>query len=244
MRPLIGILLDYQDQGSFSSRPHNALRCAYFDAIAAAGGLPVGLGYAASTANELLDRIDGLILPGGFYPFPPAYYGEADNGAKVHPRATFESELAAFALERDMPVLGICAGMQVLGAIRGGILYRDLHDHVRTSIDHLNERPAEEVAHTVTVTPGTLLQAVTGARTFGVNTAHGEAFASLPADVVVSAVAPDGVIEGIELPDRHFAIGVQWHPEFFAAKGNPNRKLLDTLVAVAGGEAPPERAAA
>jgi len=244
MRPLIGILLDYQSEGTFSSRPHNALRCAYFDAIAKAGGLPVAIGYAEGTADDLLDRIDGLILPGGFYPFPAGYYGKPDDGEPVHPRAAFEVDLAEGALARDMPVLGICAGMQVLAAVRGGTLYRNLHDVYDTEIDHLNERPAEEVAHSVSITPGTLLHAITGRKEMDVNTAHNEAVATVPDGIIANAVAPDGVIEGLELPDRRFALGVQWHPEFFQAAGDPNRLLFEVHVAVAAGKAPPERAAA
>lgn len=241
LRPLIGILLDYQDSGSFSTRPHNALRCAYFDAVDKAGGLPVGIGYVPDALDGLLDRIDALIIPGGFYPFPAVYYGEPDDGARPHPRAAFEIALTIRALDIDMPVLGICAGMQVLGILRGGLMHRDIHTAIETPIDHLNEKPAEEIAHRVSVTPGTLLHAIVGAPEIGVNTAHREGFTELPANVTVSAVAPDGVIEALELDDRQFALGVQWHPEFFLERGDPNRLIFETFVEVAGGAAPPAR---
>ena len=244
MRPLIGILLDYEAEGSFSKRPHNALRCAYFDAIDAAGGLPVGLGYVAGTSDALLERLDGLVLPGGFYPFPAPCYGEPDNGAAAHPRAAFERTLTERALERDLPVLGICAGMQVLGLLRGAVIHRDIHKVVDTAIDHLNERPAEETAHDVEVVPGTLLHAITAQARFAVNTAHREGFTELPAGVTASAFAPDGVIEALELNGYRFALGVQWHPEFFLGTGDPNRRIFDIFVKVAAGASPPARVAA
>lgn len=244
MRPLIGILLDFEAEGSFSKRPYNALRCAYFDAVDKAGGLPLGLGYVPDTMNDIIDRLDGLVVPGGFYPFPSVYYGEPDDGAPPHPRVAFEFSLVENALELDMPILGICAGMQVLGILRGGILHRDIHKAIKTGIDHLNERPAEEAAHDVEVVPGSLLHAITERTRFGVNTAHREGFTELPRNVTASAHAPDGVIEALELEDHRFALGVQWHPEFFLEAGDPNRRIFEVFVEVAAGASPPGRLAA
>lgn len=239
IRPLIGILLDYQDEGTFSSRPHNALRCAYFDAIDTAGGVPVAIGYTPDVIDDLLDRIDGLVIPGGFYPFPAIYYGEEEDEAPVHPRAAFEVTLTRRALDLDMPILGICAGMQVLGILRGATIHRDIHQAVETDIDHLNERPAEEVAHTVAVTPGTLLHSIVDAREIGVNTAHREGFTEMPDNITVNAVAPDGAIEGIEFADHTFCLGVQWHPEFFLKPGDPNRRLFEAFCNAATAHAAP-----
>jgi putative glutamine amidotransferase len=232
-RPMIGILLDYVAEGSFSSRPHYALRQGYFDAIEAAGGVPIALPYQHDVVGDYLDRIDGIVLPGGFYPFPGSYYGEApEPGETIHPRVAFETDFANAILDRDKPVLGICAGMQVLGAALGAMLYRDLHEVVNTSIDHLNEKPAEEIAHDVTVTPGTRLHEIVGRDSMGVNTAHREALAAIPDGAITNAVAPDGVIEGMEIPSRKFALAVQWHPEFFRDPGDPNLALFEHLVKV------------
>lgn len=239
MRPLIGILLDYQDSGTFSPRAHHALRCAYFEAVNVAGGLPVGLGYMPETIGETLDRIDGLIVPGGFYPFPATHYGEPGDGMPPHPRAAFEIGLTARAVDRDMPVLGICAGMQILGILRGGILHRDVHQAITTTIDHLGAAPAEEIAHRVTVTSGTRLRAMTGCPEMGVNTAHREGFTTLPPTITVSATAPDGVIEALEFDDRRFVLGVQWHPEFFPVPDDPNRRIMEAFVNAAHGAGRP-----
>jgi putative glutamine amidotransferase len=232
-RPTIGILLDYADSGSFSSRPHYALRTAYFDAIWQAGGLPVGLPYIDAARTDYLDKLNGLVVPGGFYPFPAEVYGDAPDGLSVHPRYAFERTLMDAALDQDLPTLGICAGMQVMAAARGATMYRDIANDLDCAVDHLNEKPAEEAAHAVSIAPGTKLHSIAGAETIDVNTAHNEALKDIPPTIVVSARAPDGIVEAIELPDRRFALGVQWHPEFFLSAGNPNASLFKHLVAEA-----------
>lgn len=233
-RPLIGILMDYEEAGSFSARPHYALRCAYFEAILKAGGLPVALPYLEDARDDYLERCDGLIVPGGFYPFPAALYGRkpAPNET-VHPRYAFETGLTRAALDRDLPLFGICAGLQVIAAEVGGTIYADVHEEPGTDIDHLNGRPAEEAAHGVAITPGTLLHRITGTERLDVNTAHREALRAAPDGLIVNAVAPDGIIEGIELPDRRFCLGVQWHPEFFLNDGNPHLALFQAFVQAA-----------
>ncbi len=233
-RPLIGILLDYAKEGSFSSRPHYALRQAYFDAVDCAGGIPLGLPYQSRLRMEYLDRLDGFILPGGFYPFPDSYYGDRENSSEpVHPRVSFEEEFTKALLDQDKPLLGICAGMQAMGAALGAKMYRDVHGAIETHIDHLNEKPAEDIAHQVTISEGTRLHAITDCTALGVNTAHREALMSVPDGAILNAIAPDGVIEGIEVPDHRFALAVQWHPEFFLNRGDPNLAIFEALIAAA-----------
>lgn len=233
-RPVIGVLLDYEASGSFSKRPHYALRTAYFDAVWKAGGLPVGIPYIEAAREAYLTSLDGLIVPGGFYPFPAAVYGQPENGAEEHPRYAFERTLMTDALDRDLPTLGICAGMQVMAVARGATIYADIAGELQCAVDHLNEKPAEEHAHTVAVGAGTRLHDITGLSEISVNTAHNEALKDIPDGIVVSARAPDGIVEAIELPDRRFAIGVQWHPEFFLEDGDPNFRLFEHLIDAAG----------
>jgi putative glutamine amidotransferase len=235
-RPLIGILLDYQPSGSFSSRPYYALRTGYFDAVWQAGGLPVALPYLSEATEEYLGRLNGVILPGGFYPFPARLYGEtAPAGETVHPRYAFEESFARRVIDADKPLLGICAGMQVMAAATGAILYRDVRAELPTDIDHLDGKPAEEAAHGVAIQPGSLLAKTLGVTAMEVNTAHREALKDGLANLTVSATAPDGVVEGIEIGGHRFCLGVQWHPEFFARPGDPNLKLFSRLVAAAAG---------
>lgn len=233
-RPTIGILLDYETSGSFSKRPHYALRTAYFDAIWKAGGIPVGIPYIEAARDAYLDILDGLIVPGGFYAFPPELYGDPATGEALHPRYAFERQLMADALDQNLPTLGICAGMQVMAAARGATMWRDIKNELDCDVDHLNGKPAEETAHTITIEAGTRLHSIAGSTQIAVNTAHNEALRDVPDGIVISARAPDGVIEAIELPDRRFAVGVQWHPEFFLGDNDPNFALFEHLIAEAG----------
>lgn len=234
VRPVIGILLDFQERGTFSERPHHALRQAYFDAVWKAGGLPMGLPYLPAATDDYVAACGGLIIPGGFYPFPLALYGEEpDEGEAVHPRHAAEVPLVEAAIARDLPLLGICAGMQVLAAVSGATLIADLKRDYGTLIDHLKARPAEEAAHAVEIAPDTLLRRIVGCDEMLVNSAHNEAPRTVPAAVTVSARAPDGVIEAIERHDRRFCLGVQWHPEFFLDDGDPNLALFQALVEAA-----------
>ena len=233
-RPVIGLLMDYQETGDFSSRPYYALRCSYFDAVWHAGGFPMAIPYLDEAWNSYLEYCQGLILPGGFYPFPASLYGEAPiTDEPIHPRYAFERELAQRSLDMDKPTLGICAGMQVIATTMGATMYRDVRSELPTIIDHLNERPAEEPAHDITIKEGTQLHKVLGTVALQVNTAHKEALKTLPDTLTISARAEDGVIEGVEVPTRRFFLGVQWHPELFAATSGPHRKLFDALVSAA-----------
>ena len=233
-RPVIGLLMDYQETGDFSSRPYYALRSSYFDAVWHAGGLPMAIPYLDEAWHAYLEYCQGLILPGGFYPFPASLYGEAPiTDEPVHPRYAFERELAQRSLDMDKPTLGICAGMQVIATTMGATMYRDVRSELPTIIDHLNERPAEEPAHDVIIKEGTQLHKVLGTVALQVNTAHKEALKTLPDTLTISAIAEDGVIEGVEIPSRRFCLGVQWHPELFATASSPHRKLFDALVSAA-----------
>ncbi|MBT6093611.1 MAG: gamma-glutamyl-gamma-aminobutyrate hydrolase family protein [Rhodospirillaceae bacterium] len=233
-RPTIGVLMDYQAEGSFSTRPHYALRCGYFDAVWRAGGLPVALPYIDDAGPAYLAACDGLIFPGGFYPFPAKLYGRAaDDDEIIHPRFAFEDAFVRRALDLDRPMLGICAGMQVIAASVGATLYHDVRTEMPTDVDHLNAQPAEKAAHSIEITPGTLLAQTLGVDRLDVNTAHKEALKDGLDGLRINATASDGVIEGIELSDRRFCLGVQWHPEFFATDGDPNFNLFTALVAAA-----------
>ena len=230
-RPIIGVLMDYQKSSDFSQRPHYALRCSYFDAVWAAGGLPVALPYLTDAIDAFLARCDGLILPGGFYPFPAEIYGETPFIVETpHPRYIFERNLAINALKQNVPTLGICAGMQIMASVVGATLYRDVQKELPTEIDHLNKKPAEELAHGVSISTGTQLHKLLGRESLQVNTAHKEALKSCPNSITINAQAEDGVVEGIEFPGHRFYLGVQWHPEFFAIKKDPNLKLFTALI--------------
>ncbi|MBM3546367.1 MAG: gamma-glutamyl-gamma-aminobutyrate hydrolase family protein [Alphaproteobacteria bacterium] len=234
-RPLIGITLDYQEKGTFSQRPHYAVRTIYFAAVEAAGGLPIAIPHLADRLPEYMKMIDGLVIPGGTHASPESWYVDLHEPPPYEetPRAAFDIAVVEQALKRDMPLLGICAGMQELACVAGAKMTRNVHKHYKTEIDHRQGMTADRYAHDVTVEPGTRLAQIVGAGKIEVNTAHQEAVVSVPKDMTISARSPDGVIEAIELPKHKFALGVQWHPEFFLAAGNPHRKVFEALVAAA-----------
>ena len=117
-------------------------------------------------------------------------------------------------MARGLPVLGICGGMQLMAVALGGTLIQHLPDALPDALPHEQPNPRNEAGHTVTLTPGSRLHQIAGMDSFPVNSAHHQAVATTGPRVQVNAVAPDGVIEGIESTARRFCIGVQWHPEF------------------------------
>jgi len=236
-RPVVGVTLDSEHPdpakpGGYSKYPWYALRANYAEAIADAGGLPVALPHLPRVAREMLDGLDALVITGGAFDVDPALYGDGARHATVTLKsARTEAELALLrgALDRDLPVLGICGGQQLLAVALGGTLIQHIPDSVAGALAHEQPNPRHEPGHTVAIVPGTRLHEIVGTTTMHVNSAHHQAVRHAGPHAVVDAVAPDGVIEGIEDPHRRFCIGVQWHPEFLIDPGDA--KLFAALLA-------------
>jgi putative glutamine amidotransferase len=215
--PIIGITLDSEEPGGYSKFPWYALRQNYAGWVAAAGGLPMALPHEPDLAQAYLDRIDGLLITGGAFDVDPALFGATTRHATValkSRRTQFEMAMVNGALARDMPILGICGGQQLLNVALGGTLIQHIPDSVAGCLAHEQPNPRNEPGHTVAIATGSRLAAITGGGTIAVNSAHHQAVDRVAPGCIVDALAPDGVIEGIEAPDRRFCIGVQWHPEF------------------------------
>lgn len=215
--PLIGLTLDWEPPGGYSKFPWYALRENYCTAVARAGGLPVPLPHEAGLVDAFLDRLDGLIVTGGAFDLDPGLFGAADRHASVTTkdrRTAFEMALTRTALARDLPVLGICGGQQLLAVVLGGSLIQHIPDAVPDALAHEQPNPRDQPGHEVTVAPGTRLHRIVGRDRLAVNSAHHQAVADIPDGVTVNARATDGVIEGIETVGHRFCLGVQWHPEF------------------------------
>ncbi|GAB0114577.1 gamma-glutamyl-gamma-aminobutyrate hydrolase family protein [Acidisoma sp. C75] len=216
-RPLIGITLDSEQPGGWSRYPWYAIRQNYLAAVAEAGGLPVALPHDPALAEDWLDRIAGLVVTGGAFDIDPAIYGAAERHETVSlksGRTAAEMALLRGALERDMPVLGICGGEQLMAVALGGTLIQHIPDSIPEALAHEQKTRHDEPGHPVALTPGSLLARIAGGGEMLVNTSHHQAVRDAGPGVVVNAVAPDGVIEGIEDPRYRFCLGVQWHPEF------------------------------
>ncbi len=224
-RPVIGVTLDLEEPGGYSKLPWYALRKNYFAAIAEEGGLPIALPHHAELAEAYLDAIDGLVVTGGAFDVDPSLYG----GGAAHPTVTlkagrtdFELAVTRAALARDLPVLGICGGQQLLAVAFGGTLLQHIPDAIPGALAHEQPNPRTEPGHEVAIAPGTLLARVVGGRArMAVNSAHHQAVDRPGEGAVVNATAPDGVVEGVEHPGYRFALGVQWHPEYAVDPADP-----------------------
>ncbi|MBI1308276.1 MAG: gamma-glutamyl-gamma-aminobutyrate hydrolase family protein [Proteobacteria bacterium] len=232
MRPLIGIVMDWVEKGSFSPRPHYAVRDSYFKAVWAAGGLPVGLPLLADALNAAVDNVQAVIVPGGDYPSPGRWYGDGHGGAEEHPRGEMNEALLRRLIAENKPFLAICAGHQELCAATGGLLWWKVKESLKGAGEHRGGGPMV-LGHKVKVEPGSLLHALVGAEEIEVNSHHYEAVREVAGGLVVSGRAPDGVIEAIEVPGKTFALGVQWHPEILLTEAD--RLIFQGLVQAAGG---------
>ena len=230
--PLIGVTLDAEQPGGWSRFPWYALRANYTDAITQAGGLAVALPHDPAMTEALLDRLDGLVVTGGAFDVDPALYGAAEIHATVtlkQRRTAAELALVRGALARDMPVLGICGGEQLLAVALGGTLIQHIPDSIPGALEHEQANPRDQPGHDIAVTPGTMLAGIVGTVRMAVNSAHHQAVAQPGGRAVVNAVAPDGVIEGVEDAGYRFCLGVQWHPEFLIDPGD--RKIFAAFIA-------------
>jgi putative glutamine amidotransferase len=230
--PVIGLTLDSEQPGGYSKFPWYALRTNYADAIAASGGLPMALPHRPDLTEAYLDRIDALVVTGGAFDVDPALYGDAGRHETVSLKAgrtSAELALLRGALARDMPVLGICGGQQLLAVALGGSLIQHIPDSVPDALAHEQPNPRDEPGHEVRVLPGTRLHAIVGATTMRVNSSHHQAVREPGPHATIDAVAADGVIEGLEDARYRFCLGVQWHPEFHIDPGD--RRIFDALIA-------------
>ena len=222
-RPVIGITLDSEDPGNYSNMPWYALRQNYADAVVEAGGVPLALPHEPDQANDYLDIIDGLVITGGAFDVDPSIFGAGERHPTVvtkDRRTAFELATTRGALERDMPLLGICGGQQLLHVALGGTLIQHIPDEIPGALAHEQPNPRDEPGHSISVLPGTLLHRIVGADSLDVNSAHHQAAKDASDQIIINAVAPDGVIEGIEAIGKCFCLGVQWHPEYKVSAGD------------------------
>lgn len=213
--PLIGITAgdDPKTPGAY------VLRWDYIRSIERAGGVPVVLAPSGATLHPILiDRLDGLVLTGGM-DIDPAAYGEKPHPTVSrisHERDEFEFKLTQSALNRKLPILAICRGLQVLNVVLGGSLIQDIPEMIGNEIIHNDpNRPRYEIAHDVLIQENSKLRSILGGNRLPVNSFHHQCVKEPGKDLIPIAWSDDGVIEAIEMPDPHFVIGVQWHPESF-----------------------------
>ena len=238
--PLIGIMAHHDTSGSHDGTAIQGQLVSHLKAVTGAGGAPVivPLGLEEGAWRAIFERLDGLVLPGG-PDVSPAVYGEAPHEKLGHVDEALdwaELTLARWAVAADRPLLAICRGIQVLNVALGGTLYQDISSQLPDALEHHRPRsrgyPSNDRAHAVTVKPGSRLAAILGATEVTTNSRHHQAVKMPAPELTVVAHTSDGLIEGIEISDASFAVGVQWHPENLIDKDPAMRRLFETFVEI------------
>ena len=227
--PVIGVTTSKTSTGEL------AVQHVYTQSIFRSGGIPILLpiGIAEDALTIVTERLDGLLLTGGG-DISPQYFG-----GKPHIRITedpsgrdeVELGLARLAVRQDLPLLGICRGLQVINVAMGGTLYTDIEDQFSRQIRHdcYPGWPRDYLAHPVDLLPGSKLHAILGKARLEVNSFHHQAIERLAPGLRPTAHAPDGLIEAVEIPGHRFGIGVQWHPECMPDSAEM-RALFDAFI--------------
>lgn len=219
---MIAIIPDYVEEGN---QEKYTLRTTYVQAVINAGGVPIMIPYDKERACLYLEQCQGVLFTGGGYTINPSRFGQTyATTLPLKPKRS-DAEFTFFyeAFKRGMPILGICAGAQLINVALGGTLIQHLPTTHPQALPHSHPNPNEQ-AHLVEVVPGTFLATLVQETTFGVNTSHVQAIDELGRCVKVNARAPDGMIEGIEVEGYPFCVGLQWHPEYMA------QPLCDPLI--------------
>lgn len=237
-KPVIGFTLDYENgstkEGSYSKMPYYAIRENYCTAVSDLGAIPYPLVHENALVDDFLATIDGLVIIGGAFDVHPSLYGDAsvhDTVVLKEKRTKFEWDITQGAIDRKMPILGICGGQQLLNVVLGGTLIQHIPDTIADALAHEQPNPRDEPGHTVAVTQDTLLHRIAGTTVLHVNSAHHQAVGKAAPGSVVNAVAEDTVIEGIELPQNEhpFCLGVQWHPEYHVSSAD--KQIFEAFLA-------------
>ncbi|MBX3318730.1 MAG: gamma-glutamyl-gamma-aminobutyrate hydrolase family protein [Nitrospira sp.] len=241
MKPVIGVTPDFhagdrKDMGG--PEPTYFLRARYIRAVEELGGIPLILPLVADPAarRRLLDTVDGLLLTGSGPDLPPRLYGEKKRykfPMVSERRADFELEVIRQARVRDLPLLGICGGMQAVNVACGGSLFQDIPAQVPSAMDHRQKGKAIQVSHGVTIASKSLLRRVVASETLMVNSSHHQSVKRVAPSLMVSALAPDGIVEAIESPHHRFLLAVQWHPEFLFERHVGHRRLFEAFLRAA-----------
>jgi putative glutamine amidotransferase len=202
----------------------------YCNAIEKAGGIPVLLPPTLHVTHQLY-ICKGIVFPGGG-DVNPCLYGEEphiglgkfDSLVDAH-----QLHLAKAALACDFPLLGICKGMQILNIACGGNIYQDLSDYPRLTLSHMQKGPRSDYFHSINIEKNTKLYHLFGSSLL-VNSFHHQIIHHLGDGFIASAHSKDGVIEAIEIPDKTFVLGVQWHPEVLISPSYAMELLFESFI--------------
>ncbi|MDQ4121837.1 MAG: gamma-glutamyl-gamma-aminobutyrate hydrolase family protein [Acidobacteriota bacterium] len=235
-KPVIGISMRF----NIPNR-HLYLPSDYAEAVEWAGGVPVHLSLLPRNDynKTILSLVDGILLPGGADIDPLRYGEEPKPGLGTVSPLRDENDLVILSLAEEMniPVLGICYGMQLLNVYRGGGIVQDIEREIPNSLKHQQGEPRERLSHWINISEKSLLFKERGENKVLVNSHHHQAVERIGKNLFVSATASDGIVEAIEdtRPDR-FNLGVQWHPEICFRSDELSKQIFCDFIAAAGKE--------
>jgi putative glutamine amidotransferase len=239
--PVIGVpaMNDLDAAGVHAPRFSN--NQSYLKAVEAAGAAPILIPHLEDreALRRIYDLLDGILLSGGV-DIHPKFYGQEPHPAIDPPDVGMdhvETTLLPWALEDDMPVLGICRGEQVLNVVMGGTLVQDIYTEYETNLDHresFKRKIRDFLAHDILIEEDSRLRQIVGQSRVGVNTSHHQSIDKVAPGLVATAWATDGIVEAVESRDYTFLVALQCHPEELWRKHTWARRLFSEFVDAAG----------
>ena len=230
-KPIIGISLDYEADQKYSDFPYYALRANYINSVTKYGGTAILLPFDNDSIDNYINIIDSLILTGGNFDIAPELYGDQNTHKETklkENRTLFETNILNAAIKKQIPILGICGGMQLINVILGGTLIQHIPDYMDKPLAH-ETKPYNKASHIININTNTKLAKLAKQNLqTKVNSSHHQAVAKLGKDLITSATASDGIIEAIEHIHYPYMIGVQWHPEYQLSQLDEN--LFEELI--------------
>lgn len=226
-KPVIGVTPLYDDE-----KESIWMIPGYMEVLTACNALPVMLPFDSENADEMLKLCDGFLFTGGHDVNPKLYNEEPlpACGMANNKKDCLEKELFIRAYEYDMPVFGICRGIQFINAVLGGTLYQHIPEQMETNIAHKMSPPYDNIQHNVKILKGTPLYSVINKENIGVNSYHHQGIKDLSDKVLPMAYADDGLVEAIYCPDKKYIQAVQWHPELSWRSDSDQLHIMQIFV--------------
>lgn len=229
-RPIIGISASRSEEQHRMSLSEN-----YLNAIYRAGGMPMVFPSSITdegAIDEMLDLVDGVLLSGGI-DVHPRYFGEEilpGCGAIDETRDAFELALTRRAIERGMPVLGICRGIQVLAIALGGSIFQDIESQLGIPNSEHRSEPMDDYKHTVRFKEGGLFERITGTTLMLANSMHHQSVKDAGDKLIIEGITMDGIIEAVSMAGNEAVLGVQFHPECLESFSDPAARIFTYFV--------------
>ena len=229
-KPIIGITLDSEQPGGYSKFPWYAIRKNYLHCIDKFNAIPFPLFHSKQKFKDIISLIDGIIITGGNFDIDPIHYGKQNNLSRTmkDSRTDFEIKICKQSLKKNIPVLGICGGEQLINVCLGGTLIQDIKNLKIKTLNHEQINPRNETSHSINIKKNTKLYKILKKNKILVNSAHHQAISKLGKNLIISAKAEDNIIEAVEHQTHPWCIGVQWHPEFLIT--NSDKLLFKNFI--------------